>query len=71
MPMEVLLGLSLVASLLVVRLGPREGNVRELKPIRVEHRLRPPAAFLWTRVALLVLSAALLVMAFAKQWPVR
>ncbi|MGB6449786.1 MAG: hypothetical protein WBE92_03455 [Steroidobacteraceae bacterium] len=71
MPMEVLLGLSLVASLLVVRLGPRASTVRELKPFRVELRLRPPAAFLWTRVALLVLSAALLVMALAKQWPAR
>ncbi len=69
MPMEVLLGLSLLASLLVVRLGTRVSNVRDLKQIRVELRLRPPAAFLWTRVALLVLSATLLVMAFWKQWP--
>lgn len=71
MPTEVLLGLSLLGSLLVVRLGMRMSNVREVKQLRVELRLRPPAAFLWTRVALLVLSAALLVMALANQWPGR
>ncbi len=61
----VLLGMSMLASLLVVQLGPRpQPNAdRNLKRILAEFARRPPAHFLWTRVTLLVLSATLLVMA--------
>ncbi len=61
-----LLGLSALASLLVVVLGPRLTGDRKLEQALGAVRRRPSAAFLRTRVALLVLSAALLAMAMGK-----
>ncbi len=61
------LGLSVLASLLVVQLGPRPSGDGKLKQMFAGVARRPPAHFLRIRVALLVLSAALLVMAVGAQ----
>lgn len=60
-----LLGLSVMASLLVVGLGPRPTGARKIEQVLAGVRRQPATHFLWTRVMLLVLSAALLVMALA------
>ncbi len=64
----VLLGLSMIAALLVVQLGPRPqpNENRNLKRAFAGITRRPATHFLRTRVALLVLSAALLVMAIGQ-----
>ncbi len=57
------LALSIAAALLVVTLGPRPRGERKLAQVLGSVRRRPPGSLLRTRVALLVLAAALLVVA--------
>ncbi len=62
-----LLDLSVLAALLAVALGPRLNRDRKVEQVLAAVRRRPPQQFLRTRVALLVLSAGLLVMAVGQR----